>query len=415
MLAPAWAIRAFLFLKTRNPAGTSRGLMRDPSGEVQIFDYVLVGGGLQSGLITLAVLDRAPGSRIAVVERDRRLGGNHTWCFHADDVPREVERAIAPIVAHRWPGYEVRFPGHRRRLAAPYAAVTSERFREVVEARLHAAAGCELYLNASASRVGEREVELEDGTRLRGELVVDARGPELGELPAGTGYQIFLGLELSLSRPHPLEIPVLMDATVAQVGGFRFMYALPLAPDRLLLEDTYFANGPELDRDALRERVATYARELGLRVARVAREEAGILPMPWVGGLPAAPAAGEPMRAGYRGGFFHPATGYSFPVAARVAARVAAHPPARVRAELDELVRRHRLQARYCHVLNWLAFRCFTPERRVHVFERFYRLPEATIRRFYALDMKATDKLRILAGRPPRGMSLPWSYGVRAG
>jgi lycopene beta-cyclase len=389
--------------------------MRGAGGGPRSFDHVLVGGGLQSGLIALAVLDREPESRIAVVERQGQLGGNHTWCFHEGDVPGELERAIAPIVAHRWAGYEVRFPGHRRRLRTPYAAVTSARFREVVEARLRDAPGCELYLNTHARQVSEHEVVLGGGETIAGELVVDARGPDPGAASAGAGYQVFLGLELSLARPHALDRPVLMDATVEQVGGFRFMYALPLAPRRLLLEDTYFADEPELDREALRERVASYARELGLHLARVEREEAGILPMPWTGALPARPRAGEPMRAGYRGGFFHPATGYSFPVAARVAAFVASRPAARVRRDLDELLRRHRVQARYCQVLNWLAFRCFAPERRVHVFERFYRLPEATIRRFYALDMKATDKLRILAGRPPRGMSLPSFHGKRAG
>ena len=78
-----------------------------------------------------------------------------------------------------------------------------------------------------------------------------------------------------------------------------------------------------------------------------------------------------------------------------------------MRREIAPLVRRQRRQARFAHLLNRLAFHFFPPERRFYAFERFYRLPEATIRRFYALELTARDKVRILAGRPPRGMALP--------
>jgi hypothetical protein len=49
-------------------------------------------------------------------------------------------------------------------------------------------------------------------------------------------------------------------------------------------------------------------------------------------------------------------------------------------------------------------FEGFPPEERVHVFERFYRLPADTIARFYALTLTRADRLRILCGRPPQGM-----------
>ena len=50
------------------------------------FKLLLVGGGLQNALIALAVLRKDPQASLAVVERDGRLGGNHTWSFHASDV-----------------------------------------------------------------------------------------------------------------------------------------------------------------------------------------------------------------------------------------------------------------------------------------------------------------------------------------
>jgi lycopene beta-cyclase len=124
-----------------------------------------------------------------------------------------------------------------------------------------------------------------------------------------------------------------------------------------------------------------------------------------------------PLVAGYRGGFFHPVTGYSFPLAVRLATLVASLPPERALGpQLAAFVRRIRSQARFGHLLNWLTFRAYPPERRWHVLERFYReMPDATVRRFYALDLSWGDRARLLGGRPPRGLSLsrPWAR-VRA-
>ena len=73
---------------------------------------------------------------------------------------------------------------------------------------------------------------------------------------------------------------MLMDATVEQRDGFRFMYVLPLAADRVLVEDTYFSDGIELDAAASRGAIADYVAARGWTVAAVDREETGVLPLP---------------------------------------------------------------------------------------------------------------------------------------
>ena len=374
------------------------------------FDYVLVGGGLQNALLTLALRERRPGASIALVERGARLAGNHTWSFHEGDVEAASLPWLDPLVAHRWPACDVRFPNLTRTLAHGYASIPSVRVDAVVRERLEAPPS-RVVTGAEVVEVREREVRLADGRGIEGELVVDARGPDALPAAAGrAGFQKFLGLELELARPAGLTRPVIMDATVAQTDGFHFVYVLPLAADRLLVEDTYFSDSPALDHDALRARVLQYAGAHGFEVARVLREETGILPMPWGGPLPRPSAS--PLAAGYRGGWFHPATGYSLPVAARLAERVASVPPgAALGRALQDLARRHRGQVRYARLLNWLLFCAYPPAERWHVLERFYRLPEPTIERFYALRMTTADRARLLLGRPPRGFSvrLAWA------
>jgi lycopene beta-cyclase len=379
--------------------------------QARSFDYVLVGGGLQNTLVALALRAYRPAATIAVVEKAATLGGNHTWSFHHSDVSAEALRWLEPLAAHRWPAHDVCFPSLRRTLAGAYASIPSARVDSVVRAALAASAGSAIFAATAVASVAARSVTLADGQVLEARLVVDARGPRAPRDPGGAGYQKFLGLELALGAPLALDRPCLMDATVPQVDGFRFVYTLPLAADRVLVEDTYFSNDPHLDEDTLRARVMDYAQARGFRDLRVLREERGVLPLPWRGPLPRPQE--PPLLAGYGGGWFHPVTGYSLPVAVRLAEHVAEHEPEAVFGrDLDRLASAHRRQARFAHLLNRLMFGAYPPQERWHVLERFYRLPEATIARFYALRLRTSDLGRILGGRPPSGLSLrlAWAH-----
>ena len=369
-------------------------------------DYALVGGGLQNGLIALALRAQQPAATIAMIERGAELGGNHTWCFHAGDLGDSAARWAAPLVVHRWSGYDVAFPAHRRTLESAYACVTSASLATHVTEAL-AAPGSELFTRATALTVGADSVLVRaaDGRvhEVRARAVIDARGPEHAEV-AACAWQKFVGQELRLAAPHGLARPMLMDATVEQRDGMRFFYVLPLAPDRLLVEDTYFSDSTHLDVAELRDEIARYVAARGWSVAEIVREETGVLPLPWRYEPPSATA---PLVAGYAGGWFHPVTGYSFPIAARLAELVASQPSAQLFGDaLARHAKAHARQLRFALRLNRMLFRWFEPDQRYRVLERFYRLPEASVRRFYALELTTLDRARLLVGRPPRGLSV---------
>src|SRR5262245_63404841 len=122
------------------------------------FDYALLGGGLQNGLIALALLARRPGVRVALVERDAKLGGNHRWSFHAGDASSEDLDILEPLIEQRWPGYEVAFPGLERALDEPYASFTSARLDLELRQRFADAPGCQLLLGVTARPVGGAQV-----------------------------------------------------------------------------------------------------------------------------------------------------------------------------------------------------------------------------------------------------------------
>jgi lycopene beta-cyclase len=183
---------------------------------------------------------------------------------------------------------------------------------------------------------------------------------------------------------------------VAQGGAFRFMYLLPWDERRVLVEDTSYADGPELDLPLLRARIDAYLAERGLRVAHVHREEAAALPIP-LGGE--APVLAQP-TVGVAAGLFHATTGYSVPMAAEVADAL----PRRedlsaegLTAWLQNHARRHWRRQAFFRLLNRMLFLGAEPDERVRVFDSFYRHPEPTIARFYAGRLSVLDVLAILA------------------
>lgn len=366
-------------------------------------DYLLVGGGLQNALVTSALAHHRPGARVALVEAEKRLGGSHVWCFHSLDIPEPAVPFVEPCVTRRWAKYRVCFPSYVRVLDEPYAAVTSDSVHERLS--LLAAAGCvELLLGTSARHVEAGRVVLESGVELRARVVLDARGPDRFMRREAIGYQKFVGLELDVVPESAPLVPTLMDCSVDQLDGLRFVYTLPLSPGRTLVEDTYFSDHPELDQRSLEARVLAYASESGLVVRGVVRRERGVLPLP--GRAPIiVESQGGLVHAGYQGGWFHPATGYSFPLAARVAHVVATTSDAELPHGLRRLAARVAHQQRFAALLNRMLFRGFAPERRHAAFERFYRLPSETVRRFYSLSLTRADRARIVCGRPPPGFS----------
>ena len=375
-------------------------------------DHVIVGGGLAGGLIALALANAGRGRQVTLIEREPRLGGNHTWSFHLTDLGGDASELLAPLVARRWARQEVRFPGHHRVLEAGYATVTSERFAEVITSRL-AGAGVRLLFDRRVASVGSALVHLEDASLVRGRVVIDARGPD-STARARAGYQKFVGLELELQSDGLWTVPLLMDATVPQSDGYRFVYLLPFSARRVLVEDTSYSSSPSLDPFEIERRILAYVTAHGATVGRVLRRETGVLPLPLDGEVD-LPRADAPIAVGYRGGFFHSVTGYSLPLAARVALAVAkARTPEATRTAVRAVARQLGPQRRFGQLLNRLMFEAMPPALRWTALDRFYRLPEATIARFYASASTWSDRARMLIGRPPAGLSWRHLFGRHA-
>lgn len=363
------------------------------------FDIILVGGGLQSGLIAAAVAHQCPGRSVLILEKDDSIGGNHTWSFHPGDVPESARPWVDGFVSHRWHGYEVRLRGFRRGLGLTYASITSGDFAR----HLKSLPGVTVQTGQAVSDIHSNRVRTANEQTFDADLVIDNRGPRSNAMGGPVGYQKFCGFEIEVDDPWPIDGPVIMDDAVDQRDGFRFVYSLPFTPSRVLVEDTRFSNTPHLDHAESLATTRAYLRSIGVDSFRIVREESGVLPMPY--GSIDFPRRTEPLAGGYAGGWFHAATGYSFPMAVAFASTIASHDADSVGMAIERLAESHRHRARYSRFLNRLLFQLVAPEKRYQIFRRFYRvLSEAQIARFYSHCFTAGDAARIVIGMPPGGL-----------
>jgi lycopene beta-cyclase len=359
-------------------------------------DIAIAGGGLAGGLIALALAEKQPHLDVRLIEAESGLGGNHVWSFFDSDVKLEHRWLVEPLICHRWPSYDVVFPGHRRTLETGYNSIESERLDAVIRAQLDP----EQIIAARAISIDSKSIVLDNQSRIEAELVIDTRGAaDLSCLDLG--WQKFLGQRLRIEGGHGLTRPIIMDATVPQLDGYRFVYCLPFDFETVFVEDTYYSDGPDLALEILRERIADYAEARGWQVTAIEKEEAGVLPVAMGGDFNAYWASGgDTTKAGMRAALFHPTTGYSLPDAVRLAARIAETPilgPEQSKTHAASLWG----ERGFYRMLDTMLFRAAEPDQRYRILERFYRLSPSLIGRFYAGKSTFLDKIRILSGKPP--------------
>ena len=366
-------------------------------------DIAIVGGGLAGGLIALATRQANPLLSIALFEAGQTFGGNHRWSWFEGDLDKKGEALLAPFAKAEWTGgNEVRFPGHSRRLAGNYRSLDSREFDACLRQLLPQEA---IRTGSRVLGLDAQGITLENGERIAAKAVIDCRDAGRSEHLTG-GWQIFLGQHWRTDRPHGIARPIIMDATVEQLGAYRFVYVLPLAEDEVFIEDTYYADDPVLHADTLKDRIAAYAASHGWQ-GEVVHEETGLLPVITGGDFDAyraSLAVPGVALAGARGGFVHPLTSYTVPIAVRNALALAEASRGDLSALPEFAARRaqdHWRNTHYYRMLGKMLFQAAIPEERYRVFERFYRLPEGLIERFYSAQSTSLDKLRILTGRPP--------------
>lgn len=361
---------------------------------------IFVGGGLANGLAAYRLYKTRPEVPFLMVEQDLRLGGDHTWSCHGADLRPEAREWIAPILSHEWPRHEVRFPSLKRVFDSPYLSIRSREFH----AHLMATFGDRVRLGAKVTSITANTVTLATGECFHGGLVIDGRGLDPAKPWRGVGYQKFRGLFVATAAPHAIAHPIVMDATVSQEGGYRFLYVLPWSDTELLVEDTYYDESSSLPGPEKDPAIGAYLESLGITKFTVVGVENGILPIPLHGArLPSRENSGA-LLSGLAAGLFHPTTGYSLPDAVRFAdwlSTQSALTNVALAKAADLRAKAHWRRGAFYRRLNNMLFKATAPEKRFEILATFHQHDAALISRFYAGALHGLDPLRILRRKPP--------------
>ncbi len=389
-------------------------------------DVIVVGGGLAGGLTALRLTQTHPQKKILLLERGERLGDNHTWGFYdtdlspsgdTSDTARASEPWLQAVISKSWDSHEVRFPKLSRVIETRFHGIRSVDFHNALTKIL----GRNVRLGCDVVRITDSEVETADGEILRAPLIIDASGITSDQKApkafagAPCGWMKFIGFDLKLKTPHGLTRPLLNDANVPQMDGYRYFSCLPWDETRIFVTENFFSSNSELNEARINRSIRAYAERNGWQIESIERTEEGRLPLPLYAlqydkpSEDAVEFSGEdfvnqsPVSISSRVGFFHSATSHSLPDAVRIAEFISELPQLRtgpVRAALREFRKEWIEQQRFYRLVNRLIFRAVEPSLRYQVLERFYGQREDLIERYFAGTTTRADRPRILGAKP---------------
>jgi len=312
------------------------------------YDYIMSGGGL-AGLSLAYHLINSPlrDRTILIADKDAKQQNDRTWCFWVQQPTLFDE--IAYRVWHR-----LRFVGddfQREYDLAPYRyqMIRGIDFYDFTREKL-SECGNVTFVCGNIDRVedeADRATVIVDGQAFSGTWVFDSTLPASlrGSVPANSFparrdaggerasekasgifedavaehrperyhhlKQHFRGWEIETDRPvFDPQLPTLFDFRTRQAGHMRFVYTLPFAENRALIEYTLFS-AHLLQSEEYDAGLKTYIEDvLGIRRYEIKHVEAGIIPMtdhPFPRRL-----GRRVMSIGTKGGRVKPSTGYAF-------------------------------------------------------------------------------------------------------
>lgn len=291
----------------------------------------IVGAGPAALLLADACIER--GVAVGLLAPDLREAWPRNYGLWLDDAEA---LGVEQFLGHRWARTQLCFAAGARTLERGYALLDHRRLQLELLSRCEAA-GTRLHAGRLAGIEHDDEgVELrtQAGERLRGRLLVDASGAgspwitrEPGPAPA---HQVAWGELLQVEGALELDAMTFMDWSSTgpeerdESLPPTFLYAMPLAADRLFVEETVLTarleRAPEHYFAALERRLHRRLDRMGVRrVGAPIEIERCVIPM----GGPLPIADQRSLAFGAAAGMVHPATGYMLTNVLRRRARVA--------------------------------------------------------------------------------------------
>jgi lycopene beta-cyclase len=369
------------------------------------YEFVILGAGCAGLSLCYYLLELGVKSRILILDQKQSFTDDRTWCFW------DVEPTpFSHLAVHSWRFWSFKAEGRnvlQTTDSYPYLCITGADFYEYALTHLASHDNVTLRLGEgveSYKEYGEETYVKTSAECYTARHVFDARG-----LPPGSPAfeaarrrscwlpQKFLGLRLRAERDvFDPEVCTLMDFSVDQGRGLRFVYVLPFGGREALVENVYLSEA-EVSSGEHRDELAGYLRDsygLSPEEYTVDGEERGFIPMT---DYRFGRRLGERAYSiGMLGGESRPSTGYTFLRIQRYCRRLAESVTSG--GEVPE-----RVDPRRYDLLDgiFLRFMLRYPERCPGVYRRmFSRVPTDALVRFLTEKSSPADELRLLMAMP---------------
>ena len=355
---------------------------------------VIAGGGLAACMAALAMARLRADVPLLIVEEAETFGGEGYRSFADAELGQDGAELLGPLAVERWPGFYVAFPGFSRKLKAEWAGLAAA---DLHRAMIETLDPRQYRLGTKVVAVREDALVLDGGETIKAEGAIDARGAaNLSTLDLI--YEARLERDYLFKAPHRVDRPVLVDATVDQSGGLRFMQCVPLGEDRLIVADICISERGQPDI-AAGARLDAYLAARGWRTRRATSEHARVTPLPVGGDFAAFWRLGgaRVAKLGLRGGFVNPATGRTIADAVGNARLLAGQRDFSGAAlhDLFEAEAKAAWKKREPQRAIPAALARTAPEDRRALIERLYRLEPGLIARLQADQLGLIDRMRL--------------------
>jgi lycopene beta-cyclase len=275
------------------------------------YEYIIAGGGM-AGLSLAFYLNESSlkDKKILIIDRDKKDENDHTWCFWENE-----NSVFEEIVFQRWSKFWFHGTRDFSELLSfgdyQYKMIRAIDFYEFVIEKLIRNSNIS-FVRADITGIENDVVKTSDGEFTAREFVFDSFSrKEYNEPEYHNLWQHFLGwtIETAENIFDPDKM-TLFDFRVEQKGECRFIYILPIAKNKALIEFTVFSDNL-IEMEEYEENLKKYiSGHLPAENYEIKETEYGIIPMS------DEPHQQNPasnvVRIGTSAGYVKPSTGYSF-------------------------------------------------------------------------------------------------------
>lgn len=248
------------------------------------YDFIICGGGA-SGLMLALQMQQDPffkNKSVLIIDKNSKETNDRTWCFWEKE-PNPFEN----LIHRKWERAVFKSPNQTQNLElAPYSykMIRAIDFYQYAIPRLKTCdqvEWLETQVIGFESETQHTHVHTQKGTFSAARVFSSWYHPEWvsNQKKYPVLQQHFVGwvVETENNCFNPDQI-TFMDFDVPQNASTRFMYVLPFAPNKALLEDTFFSE-KTLSKEAYEKAIKAYLKKINAGTYSCLEQEQGSIPM----------------------------------------------------------------------------------------------------------------------------------------